>query len=176
MECDGEGQPVAIQVDSRAGAADASPVDGAVGMGAADAELARHVANGGAGPVFLDELVKVGRVNFAGHVYNLETTVGFYSANGIVTHNCRSTTVPYFGDPIGNRASTDGPVPASQTFPQWLEGRSIAEQNEVLGKTKATAWRAGKLTLAQMLGRDLQPLSLAELRRLDRLPTEDDGG
>ena len=89
---------------------------------------------------------------------------------------CRCSPTPWFGTPIGNRASTDGPVPASQTFPQWLEGRSIAEQNEVLGKTKATAWRAGNLTLAQMLGRDLQPLSLAELRRLDRLPADDDGG
>jgi SPP1 gp7 family putative phage head morphogenesis protein len=86
---------------------------------------------------------------------------------------CRCSPVPWFGDPIGNRASIDGPVPADQTFPQWLEGRSVAEQNEVLGKTKAEAWRAGKLTLAQMLGRDMQPLTLAELRRLDRIPDDE---
>lgn len=83
--------------------------------------------------------------------------------------NCRSTTAPYFGDPIGNRASIDGPVPADQTFRDWLEGRSVAEQNEVLGRTKAEAWRSGRLSIEKMLGRDLQPLTLAELRDLDRL-------
>lgn len=85
---------------------------------------------------------------------------------------CRCTGVPWFGEPEGNRASTDGPVPADQTFPQWLEGRSAAEQDEVLGKTKAAAWRRGDLTLRDMLGADLQPLTLAELRRMDRLPDE----
>jgi SPP1 gp7 family putative phage head morphogenesis protein len=87
--------------------------------------------------------------------------------------NCRSTTVPYFGDPIGNRASIDGPVPADVTFRDWLGGRPIAEQDEVLGKTRASAWRAGKLSFEQMVGRDLQPLTVAELRRLDRIPDDE---
>jgi hypothetical protein len=42
----------------------------------------------------------------------------------------------------------------------------------VLGKTKAAAWRRGDLTLRDMLGADLQPLTLAELRRMDRLPDD----
>jgi SPP1 gp7 family putative phage head morphogenesis protein len=87
--------------------------------------------------------------------------------------NCRCTSVPWLGDPIGTRASQDGPTPADQTVPEWWEGRSAAEQDEILGKTKAAAWRRGDLTLDQMFGRDLQPLSVAELRRLDRLPDED---
>jgi len=87
--------------------------------------------------------------------------------------NCRSTAVPDFGgEPIGTRASVDGPVPADVDFGQWLEGQGVAVQNEVLGATKAAAWRSGKLSLEQMLGRDLQPLTLAELRRLDRIPDE----
>jgi SPP1 gp7 family putative phage head morphogenesis protein len=86
--------------------------------------------------------------------------------------NCRSSTVPIFdpGEPMqGDRATIDGPVPADQTFRQWLEGRSMGEQNEVLGRTKAEAWRSGKLSIDQMLGADLQPLTLAELREMDRL-------
>lgn len=84
--------------------------------------------------------------------------------------NCRSTAVPMMGDgPEGTRASKDGPVPADQDFNGWLMGRSVAEQNEVLGRRKAEAWRSGKLSLEQMLGRDLEPLSLAQLRQLDRL-------
>jgi SPP1 gp7 family putative phage head morphogenesis protein len=78
--------------------------------------------------------------------------------------------VPDFrGKPIGTRASIDGQVPAATDYESWLATQSISEQNTVLGKTKAEAWRAGKITLKQMLGRDLQPLTLAELRRLDRI-------
>ena len=88
--------------------------------------------------------------------------------------NCRSTTVPDFGGaPIGNRASVDGPVPADMTFREWLQGQPQATQDEVLGKTKAAAWRGGNLTFERMLGADLQPLTLAELRRLDRIPGEE---
>lgn len=87
--------------------------------------------------------------------------------------NCRSTAVPDFGDPIGTRASIDGPVPADVTFQDWLEDQGVQVQNEVLGATKAAAWRSGKLSIDQMLGRDLQPLTLEQLRRLDRIP---DGG
>lgn len=87
--------------------------------------------------------------------------------------NCRSTAVPDFGTPIGTRASIDGPVPADVSFPDWLEGQGVAVQDEMLGRTRAAAWRSGKLSLDQMLGRDLQPLSIADLRRLDRIP---DGG
>lgn len=88
--------------------------------------------------------------------------------------NCRCATVPVFGEPEGTRASQDGQVPADLTFREWVEGRSIAEQNEVLGKTRANAWRAGKLDFDKMIGRDLEILTIAELRRLDRLPDEEE--
>lgn len=84
--------------------------------------------------------------------------------------NCRSTIVPLYDDDIvGTRAAIDGPVPATTTFEEWLEGRSQQEQNEVLGRTRANAWRRGKITLRQLLGPSLQPLTLAQLRELDRL-------
>lgn len=85
--------------------------------------------------------------------------------------SCRSTVIPDFDGSAneGTRASIDGQVPGDQTFRGWLEGRSVAEQNEVLGRTKAEAWRSGKLTIERMLGADLQPLTLAELRDMDRL-------
>lgn len=87
---------------------------------------------------------------------------------------CRCTPVPWFGEPIGTRASTDGPVPADLAVPQWLEGRSQAEQDRVIGsKAAAAAWRAGRLSFDKMLGADLQPLSVAELRRLDRIRDEE---
>lgn len=69
-----------------------------------DAELARQIAGGASGPVFLDDVVSVRLKRFAGHVYNLETGEGFYAANGIITHNCRCAFTPRIPrDLIGNR-------------------------------------------------------------------------
>ena len=40
----------------------------------------------------LDRVCKVDRITFAGHVYNLETGVGWYSACNIFCHNCGCTS------------------------------------------------------------------------------------
>ncbi len=46
------------------------------------------------GKVHLDDVVRVEKVHFSGHVYNLQTENQFYSASGLIVHNCRSTTTP----------------------------------------------------------------------------------
>jgi len=43
----------------------------------------------GAVRVTRDELIRVQREEFRGHVYNFETYDGFYAANSILVHNCR---------------------------------------------------------------------------------------
>lgn len=43
-----------------------------------------------------DTIISVRREPYDGYVYNLETTDGHYYADGIVTHNCRSTSSPLF--------------------------------------------------------------------------------
>jgi len=49
----------------------------------------------GARPVFvsMSEVVSVDRFSFAGHVFNLDTGVGWYTANCIPVRNCRCTTI-----------------------------------------------------------------------------------
>lgn len=42
-----------------------------------------------------DNVVSVNRVDFAGHVYNLQTRMGWYVTNNIITHNCRCYVVYY---------------------------------------------------------------------------------
>lgn len=42
-----------------------------------------------AGAVALDQVVRVRRFPFSGHVYNLETQAGWYLANNILARNCR---------------------------------------------------------------------------------------
>lgn len=83
--------------------------------------------------------------------------------------NCRSVVVPDLGSIDGTRASIDGQVDANINYEKWLGTRTVAEQNEVLGVAKGQAWRDGMVTLKDLLGRDLEPLTLAELRALDRL-------
>jgi hypothetical protein len=47
-----------------------------------------------AGLVTAVQICKVERRQFAGHVYNLETTQGWYIAENIITHNCRRAFAP----------------------------------------------------------------------------------
>ena len=66
---------------------------------AADAMLARKLVQGDAGQIAFDEIVAVRRKPFRGHVYNLETSKGWYVANGAIVHNCRCVTIIQdFGD------------------------------------------------------------------------------
>lgn len=83
--------------------------------------------------------------------------------------NCRCTPVPWFGEPIGTRASIDGQVPAKVDFEAWIRDQGPAAQDQVFGRARAEAFRAGDLDLAGMLGKDLQPLTLEELRAMDRI-------
>jgi SPP1 gp7 family putative phage head morphogenesis protein len=91
--------------------------------------------------------------------------------------NCRCTTTPItksfremgidmdeFGP--GLRHSMNGLVPSTTTYPQWLRGQSTAVQNQVLGTTKAKAFRAGKIKLSRF-STDNRVLTNKELRRLE---------
>lgn len=78
--------------------------------------------------------------------------------------NCRCTPVPWFGEPEGKRASSKGQVDAAITVPQWLDSLSAAEQRKVLGVTAAKAYRAGKVTVADLVDdRKLTPRRVADL-------------
>jgi len=37
----------------------------------------------------LAQIIGIRRRDFSGHVFNLETVGGWYSANNIIAHNCR---------------------------------------------------------------------------------------
>lgn len=58
--------------------------------------LVRDELKGMVGEVQLDYVVNIERKSFVGHVYNLHTEGEWYSANGIITHNCRHSFFPYF--------------------------------------------------------------------------------
>ena len=93
--------------------------------------------------------------------------------------NCRSTTVAvvdYEGLGLtppkpGRRASMDGPVPANESYGQWLSKQSKATQAEVLGAEKVAYFNrlankyGPKDAIAKMVRDDGSELTLEQLRR-----------
>lgn len=65
-------------------------VDGLI----ADAQLARQLLNTDPFLIALDNIVGVRHFNFSGHVYDLQSPVGYLIAGGLASSNCRCTTVP----------------------------------------------------------------------------------
>ena len=117
------------------------------------------------------------REPFSGHVYNFETESGTYWADGILTHNCRSTTVPII-DPdilppstVATRASKDGPVPVNTSYGQWLKDQPRSVQEEVLGKDKVVYFNklaekhGARDAMAKLVRDDGSELSLDDLRK-----------
>lgn len=74
---------------SAAVAQDSTLGEGLLELLGAHLDLGRGFDVALAGQVCLDRILNVGRVFSAGHVYNLETSNGWYFANNIIAHNCR---------------------------------------------------------------------------------------
>jgi hypothetical protein len=98
---------------------------------------------------------------------------------GVPRHfNCRSVEVPItktFAElglknvpepKFTTRASDEGQIKADTTFKNFLERKSKAYQDEMLGKGRAELWRAGKITLKDLVDGKGRPLTLAELQAL----------
>ena len=86
--------------------------------------------------------------------------------------NCRSQLVPEINfaavglppPPAGQRASESGPVSSSVTYEQWLRRQSFAKQVDILGRTRARLFRAGKLSLRDLVKKDGTTVTVNELR------------
>jgi hypothetical protein len=128
-----------------------------------------------AGSVFVDDIVGIECVDFSGHVYNLETVKGWYVANGIITHNCRSRMMGILrtfrelgfdiDEPKGlTRSSAEGQIARETSFDEFLKRRTIAEQDGQLGVGRAQLWRDGKITLKQLVDGNGNPMSLEALK------------
>lgn len=66
----------------------------------------------------------------------------------------------------GDRASEDGPLRGDITMDRFLKTKSADVQNSMLGKKKAELFRAGKLSLSDLVAIDGRELTLNELRAL----------
>ncbi len=62
------------------------------------------------------------------------------------------------------RASELGPVKADMTFDEFLQTKTVAQQDEMLGIGRAQLWRDGKITLQQLVSGDGRELTLEQLK------------
>lgn len=87
--------------------------------------------------------------------------------------NCRCFQVPVLEwralgltpPPAGTRAAAGGPVPAGTDYEGWLRQQSAALQDDILGPRRGTLFRAGTVTLADLVRTDGKLVPLKELRR-----------
>ena len=63
------------------------------------------------------------------------------------------------------RASMDGEVPATLTYPDWLAKQSDKVQDDVLGPTRAALYRSGKVEIDRFVDGEGRQLTLKELAR-----------
>lgn len=93
--------------------------------------------------------------------------------------NCRSTIVAWLPRALHRLEADTRPakgaagaetVSANQTYYEWLKRQPAEFQNDALGVTRAALFRKGGLSAAQFaklnLGRNFEPLTLDEMRRL----------
>jgi len=98
------------------------------------------------------------------------------AATGCPRHfNCRSLMVPTtktykelgIDAPefrASTKAATGGPVSSALTFDDFLKRKGDKFTDELLGRGRADLWRAGTITLGQLLDQSGRPLTLAQLR------------
>ncbi|MGI5274864.1 hypothetical protein ACQEUU_37425 [Nonomuraea sp. CA-218870] len=75
---------------------DPSGFHGLVDGADAYARLGRDLLERLTGRVERDRVIEVRRVDFDGHVFNLQTREGWYRANGVIVSNCDCTVYPLF--------------------------------------------------------------------------------
>lgn len=131
----------------------------------------------------IDDVVDLvfGEVDFCGHVYNLENEQNWYLANGIIAHNCRSTTIPLvssefdFLDAGAKRAArgADGgmQVDANTSYYEFLKSQPAAFQDAALGVTRGKIFRNAGMTLEEFRAASVDgfgnPLTLKQMAEMD---------
>ncbi|MCP4336485.1 MAG: hypothetical protein GY679_01380 [Mycoplasma sp.] len=109
-------------------------------------------------------------------VYNLSVEGDeTYIANGIILHNCRSTTVPITKSwkelgvdkeelPPSTRASMNGQVSERITYPEWLKSQSAKTQKDVLGSSRYKAFKNGDAKITQFVDNKNNILTIEQLK------------
>ena len=98
------------------------------------------------GLINLDEVIDVQIAAYSGHVYNLQTSTGWYIANNIISHNCRCVMVPAtlsWAEITGDSSIPDT-RPEVATPERILAGLSEADKLAIMGPKRYEMYQNGK--------------------------------
>jgi len=149
----------------------------------ADTEFIGDSPNTYAGGIFADDVISVEVSDFSGHVYNLQTFDHCFAANGIITHNCRSTTIPVIDqefslDVKGQRPAigADGTevVPSNTRYSTWLRSQPKGFIDEALGPARSKLFREGAFTLDRFTDPTGKQYTLSQLDSMSNLALSPD--
>lgn len=105
-----------------------------------------------------DKIVDVDCYSFTGHVYNLETIDNWYSANGIIVHNCRCHLVPVLkpgwlppAQPFEGIKSDTPPVRKSADVMHTVRQIRAVASSEPEPVAKSVGWAAPPVPKAPVL-------------------------
>lgn len=106
-----------------------------------------------AGNIVLDCILKVRVRQFSGHVYNLQSSTGWYIANNIITHNCRCVPIPLTATwaELGFEDVAEAATPV-QDGADWFAGQTEEVQQAILGPGKLALYQSGDMALADVGG------------------------
>ena len=146
-----------------------------------------NLANGCSRVVGVEDIVSINRESFSGHVYNLDTDDGYYIANGIITHNCRSVLVgvdadgnlagkrPFVMDerkikdiPKDQRDGIIGQLDANTSFKQFFDKTDDFFQREWLGEKRYKLFKDGNYSIDKFVDPLGRQYTLKELEMLDK--------
>lgn len=97
----------------------------------------------------LDKITEISTESYAGLVYNMQTSMGWYVANGIVTHNCAAVPITKTWEELGIEG-------IEQVRPDWEDGetwfRALSDQQQIdmMGKSKWLAWKDNQFEFSQL--------------------------
>lgn len=134
--------------------------------------------------VELDDVVDLvfSEADFCGHVYNLENEQNWYLANGIIAHNCRSTTAPVISSEfdfldVGAKRAAKGAdggtqVSADTTYYEFLKQQPAWFQDQALGPVRGKIFRNSGISPEEFRVISVDgfgnPLTLKQMAELDK--------
>lgn len=123
------------------------------------------------GQIRFDPVVEVGLRRFSGHVYSLQSDSGWYSSNGIISHNCTEFYVVAGGPRFPDIMQVDS-EPGKRNFVPYQNGidwfNSLSPERQALQRSflstpaKFRAFQSG-VSLTSFIGGHIDPLFGAQV-------------